>query len=133
MILMYQKLFLIQGLVALVCLVSCEKKNPERISPGPLRVSEDNPAYFTDDSGKAVYLTGAHTWNNLVDMVKSESDSLFDYPGYLEWMKRHNYNFSRLWAWELLNWDTRGNRETNAQVLQVFPHPWARTGPGLCY
>jgi hypothetical protein len=45
-------------------------------------------------------------------------------------MKRHNYNFIRLWAWELLNWDTRGNRETNAQVLQVFPHPWARTGPG---
>jgi hypothetical protein len=95
---------------------------------GPLRISDKNPAYFTDESGGAIYLTGAHTWNNLVDMVQSGSDSLFDYPAYLEWMENHHYNFMRLWAWELLNWDTRGNRETNARILQVFPHPWARTG-----
>jgi hypothetical protein len=126
-----KKLFLIPGLIVLVSMVSCEKKNAGSISPGPLRISANNPAYFTDFSGKAVYLTGSHTWNNLVDMVNDESDSLFDYPVYMEWMKRHNHNFSRLWAWELLNWDTRGNREINARVLQVFPHPWARTGPGL--
>ena len=38
------------------------------IGGGPLRVHPSNPRYFADGSGKAVYLTGAHTWNNLVDM-----------------------------------------------------------------
>ena len=35
---------------------------------GPLCVHPDNPRYFTDGTGKAVYLTGAHTWNNLVGL-----------------------------------------------------------------
>ena len=35
---------------------------------GPLRVSTANPRYFTDGSGKAVYLTGSHTWASLQDM-----------------------------------------------------------------
>src|SRR5262245_17715422 len=39
-----------------------------RAAIGPLRVHPANPRYFTDGSGKAVYLTGAHTWNNLQDI-----------------------------------------------------------------
>jgi len=35
---------------------------------GPLTVSATNPRYFADASGRVVYLGGAHTWNNLVDM-----------------------------------------------------------------
>jgi len=46
---------------------------------GPLRICKANPRYFTDDSGKAVYLTGAHTWNNLVEMKSSPADGDFDY------------------------------------------------------
>ncbi len=111
-------------------LQSCEAPDQQGTNPGPLRISKENPRYFTDNNGKAIYMTGAHTWNNLVDMVGVDSTDLFDYPGYLSWMKKHHYNFIRLWAWELLNWDTRGNREVDAQVLRVFPHPWARTGPG---
>ena len=34
---------------------------------GPLRVNSANPRYFTDGSGKAIYLTGSHTWANLMD------------------------------------------------------------------
>jgi hypothetical protein len=34
---------------------------------GPLRVHPDNPRYFTDGSGRAIYLTGSHTWANLQD------------------------------------------------------------------
>ena len=98
---------------------------------GPLRVSEKNPRYFTDNSGKAVYLTGSHTWNNLVDMTSETSPEKFDYAGYLQWMKSHNHNFMRLWAWELLNWDTRGNRERKPKKHVVEPHPWMRTGQGL--
>ncbi len=97
---------------------------------GTLRVSRINPRYFTDKSGKAVYLTGSHTWNNLVDMSAAEPPERFDFPAYVQWMKRYNHNFMRLWAWELVNWNTQGNREKKAQVHSVFPQPWMRTGPG---
>ena len=56
---------------------------------GPLMIHPDNPRYFADGtkspdgSLKAVYLTGAHTWNNLVDMGKSDPPEQFDYGGYL--------------------------------------------------
>lgn len=97
---------------------------------GPLRVSERNPRYFTDNSGKAIYLTGSHTWNNLVDMTLRGSGGEFDFSSYLGWMKSYNHNFMRLWAWELLNWDTEGNQESKPERLRVAPHPWLRTGPG---
>ena len=32
---------------------------------GPLRVNPANRRYFTDGSGKAIYLAGSHTWANL--------------------------------------------------------------------
>ena len=38
-----------------------------REATGPLRVHPKNPRYFTDGSGRAVYLTGSHTWSNLQD------------------------------------------------------------------
>jgi hypothetical protein len=97
---------------------------------GPLRVHPDNPRYFTDNSGRAILLTGSHTWNNLVDMAPAGSRKLFDYDKHLDWLKKHNHNFFRLWSWELMTWDTRGNKEKNAQLLHVSPHPWKRTGPG---
>ena len=34
---------------------------------GPLRVHPENRRYFADASGRAVYLTGSHTWANIVD------------------------------------------------------------------
>ncbi|MBN2450924.1 MAG: hypothetical protein JXR77_11075, partial [Lentisphaeria bacterium] len=39
---------------------------------GPLRAHPDNPRYFADAGGRAVLLVGAHTWNNLVDMGRSD-------------------------------------------------------------
>ena len=99
---------------------------------GPLRVSDRNPRYFTDNSGRAVYLTGSHTWNNLVDMESSSgSQQKFDYPAYIEWMKKYDHNFMRMWAWELLSWNTQGNREKKPLNIKVGPHPWMRPGSGL--
>jgi hypothetical protein len=97
---------------------------------GPLRLHPTNPRYFTDDTGKAVLLTGSHTWNNLVDMAPPGSNAEFDYDAYLDWMAAYPHNFMRLWAWELLSWDTSGNREKKAQIHRVRPQPWQRTGPG---
>lgn len=98
---------------------------------GPLRISEKNPRYFTDNHGKAVYLTGSHTWNNLVDMNSPTLTEKFDFAAYLEWMKRYNHNFIRLWAWELLNWETKSVGETESQKLKIESLPWQRSGPGL--
>ena len=97
---------------------------------GPLRRHPTNPRYFTDDSGRAILLTGSHTWNNLVDMGPTDPPARFDYEAYLDWLAAYPHNFFRLWTWELTTWDTAGNREKNAQVHHAFPHPWKRTGPG---
>lgn len=110
-------------------LVSCTQP-PSGKTQGPLHVSKINPRYFTDNTGKAVYLTGSHTWNNLVDMGPGESPELFDYDAYLQWMKKYNHNFMRLWTWELLNWNTQANHENTPRIHTASPHPWMRTGPG---
>ena len=62
-----------------------------------------------DGSLKAVYLTGAHTWNNLVDMGRSDPPEAFDFETYLEFLKKHHHNFIRLWAWDSTTWVTRAN------------------------
>lgn len=119
------------SLLLAVFLLSCSSgEEQQRKVDGALSVCKSNPRYFTDGSGNALYLTGAHTWNNLVDMKATPEEKGFDYPAYIRWMKKYNFNFMRLWAWEILNWDTNANYEKQAQILLVSPHPWARTGPG---
>ncbi len=95
---------------------------------GPLRVSAKNPRYFADDAGKVVYLTGSHTWNNLVDMGKSDPPQAFDYDGCLDWMQKLNHNFIRLWTWEPVTWNTKNNQRD--AINNASPQPWPRTGPG---
>ncbi len=105
-------------------------QNPQPAT-GPLRVSTANPRYFTDGAGRAVFLTGAHTWNNFQDMGPADPPTPFDYEAYLDFLESHHHNFIRLWRWELLRWNTQANREQKPQILFASPHPWARTGPGL--
>lgn len=113
-----------------------EASDPAR---GPLRVHPFNPRYFTDGARapdgtlRAVYLTGAHTWNNLQDMGETDPPLPFDFPAYLDFLAERGHNFIRLWRWELLVWDTRANQEQVPRRLVAGPHPWARTGPGMAY
>ncbi|MCI0458703.1 MAG: DUF6298 domain-containing protein [Gemmataceae bacterium] len=104
---------------------------------GPLRVHPTNPRYFTDGvktpdgSLRAIYLTGAHTWNNLVDMGRSDPPERFDFEAYLDFLKRYGHNFIRLWTWDSVTWNTRANGALGKDfVHQVAPLPWARTGSG---
>ena len=39
---------------------------------GPLRVDPSNSRYFTDGRGRAILLTGSHTWANLQDYGDSD-------------------------------------------------------------
>lgn len=98
---------------------------------GPLRRHPANPRYFTDGTGRAILLTGSHTWNNLVDMGPTDPPATFDYDKYLDWLGAYPHDFFRLWTWELLSWDTRGNREKEPLVHLAYPQPWKRTGPGM--
>jgi len=84
---------------------------------GVLRVCADNPRYFTDSSGKAIYLTGSHTWNALTEQV---AHGIFDYDSYLDTLVRCNHNFFRLWSLELF-------RTPEGDYEQL---PWPRSGSG---
>jgi len=97
-------------------------------SAAPLRVHPDNPRYFADESGRAVLLVGAHTWNSLQDMGETDPPPSFDWDAYLAFLEAHNHNFVRLWRWELTIWDTQANGEGRRHFCA--PHPWPRTGPG---
>jgi hypothetical protein len=103
-----------------------------RPATGPLRVLASNPRWFTDGSGKAIVLTGSHTWQNLQDNglimrgAVQNPPPVFDYPAYLATLEHHGHNFFRLWRWETPRWTDKFTNE----VKYARPHPWQRTGPG---
>lgn len=103
---------------------------PVKPAAGPLKVHPANPRYFTDGSGKAIYLTGAHTWPTLQDSYlavgTTDPPPAFDYPGYLDFLQEHNHNFIRLWRLEPARWRRRNTDPFNYVTFQ----PWKRTGPG---
>nr|HMN30883.1 DUF6298 domain-containing protein [Caldilineaceae bacterium] len=92
---------------------------------GPLRRNPVNPRYFTDDSGKAIYLTGSHTWATLVDL-QLEGDPKFDWLGFLDMAQAQGHNFMRLWSW-----DHPKFAPWTDDVVYFEPMPYLRTGPGL--
>jgi hypothetical protein len=94
---------------------------------GPLRANAVNPRYFTDDSGKAVYLTGSHTWAVLQDMwLENLPRRNMDYDGFLQMLEDHGHNFLRFWSWMHVR-----NAAWSETSTLFDPQPFARTGPGL--
>ena len=94
---------------------------------GPLSVCKTNPRYFTDGTGKAIYLTGSHTWANFAtDQGLKDPPMVFNYNGYIEFLVNHNHNFFRGWTWEL----TYSEYGKNGGPFYWKPFPWQRTGPG---
>jgi len=97
---------------------------------GPLHVNPANPRYFTDGSGKAIYLTGSHTWANLMDRGQSNPPGVaFDNDAYMKWMVDHNFNFMRLWTAELP--DAGPGPDYYEGNFVALPWKWVRTGPGI--
>ncbi|HZF00108.1 MAG TPA: PA14 domain-containing protein [Planctomycetota bacterium] len=92
---------------------------------GPLVVLSSNPRYFSDGSGKAVYLTGSHVWQNLQDRGTVSPPPAFDYGAYLDFLQSRNHNFIRLWNWEQARWAPWTTGDEFATPL-----PFSRTGPG---
>ncbi len=104
---------------------------------GVLRNAGDGARYFTDDSGRAIYLTGAHTWANLVDGwlshgVNDPTAPPFDFTAYLNYLQDRNHNFIRLWTQHMTRTDfsAENGLPAGSKIYYASPSPWRRTGPG---
>ncbi len=80
------------------CLFACSFVLAQTFN-GPLRIHSENGRYFTDNSGKAIFLTGSHTWANFQEIGLPGAPP-FDWQGYLDMMVANHHNFIRLWVWE---------------------------------
>src|SRR6478609_5651962 len=60
---------------------------------GPLRKLSTNGRYFTDGSGKAVYLTGSHSWDTFQRWLTTSNPAQ-----YLDLMQANNLNYMRFWV-----------------------------------
>ncbi len=121
-------------ILTIIALVVCGSlAAQQRAAKGPLRVLTSNPRWFEDGSGKAVLLTGSHTWQNLQDnglLIRGAVEQpprTFDYDAYLDTLEKHGHNFFRLWRWETTKWT---DKYTSGEVKYCRPHPWVRSGPG---
>lgn len=94
---------------------------------GPLRRNPANPRYFTDDTGRAIYLTGSHTWAVMQDMwLEGETPIITDYAGFVTMLADYGHNFMRFWQWQQVK-----NAPWNDVPTVFTPQPYLRTGPGL--
>lgn len=92
-------------------------------APSLLRVNAENPRYFMDQTGKAVYLTGSHVWLNLQDLSHYPP---FDNTAYLNMLVANGHNFIRLWTLDESNIILYPDGFRN----NVTPIPFTRPGPG---
>jgi len=117
------------GLLLFVCGVSLPEQ--QRAATGPLRLLQSNPRYFTDGSGRAIFLTGTHNWNNFEDTGHragpGDPPPVLDYKWFLDFVGSHHHSFFRLWRWESPKWTD----DEPKGVAYARPHPWLRTGPGV--
>jgi glyoxylase-like metal-dependent hydrolase (beta-lactamase superfamily II) len=117
---------LLAWFIALFVLPAAAQTAPSNSPPkptsaeGPLRVHTENPRYFTDGSGKAIYLGGHQVFTEIQDNAWTKPWVL-DWPKHLEFMKERNLNYLRNW----IIFSTGGDPKNPAS-----PMPYARTGPG---
>jgi Putative collagen-binding domain of a collagenase len=103
---------------------------PVGAAKGPLRVHPKNPRYFTDGTGRAVYLTGSHTWNTLQDWGTNDAIQPLDFRAFVKMLVAHHHNFTLLWTTELPTFRRLPTTASSPPDFSVTPHPWQRTGPG---
>lgn len=109
---------------------------------GVLRVSTDNPRYFTDNSGEPIYLSGWNCWGNLQDGMDNAWSydwgnpfyvSRGGYTGYIDDHVADNFNYVRLWMYESPKIEYDDDARPSWGDDFPTPMPWKRTGPGIAY
>lgn len=96
---------------------------------GVLRKNSANSRYFTDDSGRAVYLTGSHTWATMQDIwFDNQPRRNMEYDAFLEMLSDYGHNFLRFWQWihpKNVAW-------SGGDIpIRFDPQPYERSGPGV--
>jgi hypothetical protein len=88
-------------------------------------VSRTNPRYFTNSTGRAVYLTGTHTWPNFQDGGVTDPPKAFTWVAYLDMLQAHHLNIIKLWRFEQAKFSSEAPGDFYLQ-----PSPYLRSGPG---
>jgi len=96
----------------------------------PLKSFSTNPNYFTNETGRAIYLTGSHSWNTLQDWGTNNSIQPLDFNAFVELLVVHHHNFTLLWTTELPTFRGLPTTAGSPPDFSVTPFPWQRTGPG---
>jgi hypothetical protein len=96
----------------------------------PLKALASNPNYFTDGTGKAILLTGSHTWNTFQDWGTDGSVQPLDFTAFVDMLVHHRHNFILLWVTELPVFRGLPTTASSPPDFTVIPFPWQRTGPG---
>ena len=102
----------------------------------PLMASLKNPNYFTNETGRAIYLTGSHSWNTLQDWGSDDSIQPIDFTGFVDMLVSHHHNCTLLWTTELPTFrfhnfhELSKTKEAPPDLFSATPFPWERTGPG---
>lgn len=119
-------------LLAILSAKSAENADVPASKPitAPLKALSTNPNYFTDGSGKAIYLTGSHTWNTFQDWGTNDSIQPLDFNAFVKMLAAHRHNFTLLWTTELPTFHGLPSTATAPPDFCVTPFPWQRTGPG---
>jgi Chitobiase/beta-hexosaminidase C-terminal domain/Family of unknown function (DUF6298)/Putative collagen-binding domain of a collagenase len=116
----FAKFRLALGIFSWLVFVACFLEPAK--AAGPLSVRSSNPRFFVDSNGKAVYLSGVHLNNDLIDR---SDKAVLDFTSYLNFLQQYEHNFVRLWTWEQAAW-------TNERTAKITfdPLPYQRKGPG---
>ncbi len=107
--------------------LSCDRLLGAGFPRGPLRVHRKNARYFSHVSGRAIILSGSHTWASFQERGVEGHTPAFDYEAYLDFMEAHGHNFMRLWRWEHAQWMQFMPQDT---LIRYEPMAYMRTGPG---
>ncbi|MHC4165885.1 MAG: DUF6298 domain-containing protein [Planctomycetota bacterium] len=97
------------------------------LAAGLLQTHPDNPRWFADGSGRAVYLGGHQSFVDLQDNSFNKEfirnrERILDWDRYVEFLKANNFNYLRNWV----IWSTGSGAMAPANNAIAYPMPYKR-------
>ncbi|MHC4628263.1 MAG: hypothetical protein ACYTDV_14890 [Planctomycetota bacterium] len=97
------------------------------LAPGVLAVHPDNPRWFADELGRAVYLGGHQSFVDLQDNSFNKEfirnrDRILDWDKYVDFLKASNFNYLRNWV----IWSTGSGAMAPVNNAIAYPMPYKR-------
>jgi len=97
------------------------------LAAGVLRVHPDNPRWFADGSGRAIYLGGHQIFVDLQDNSYNKEfirngERILDWNEYVKFLKAQNFNYLRNWV----IWSTGSGSMAPVNNAVAYPMPYER-------